>query len=206
MTAKEYEQLLKYLYLSAKTEPTEIKVPEVQIMAVEGNEPPASQQFQAAIAALYGIGYTLKMGLKFSKLPRPAGYFDYKVGALEALWWSTTGEVDINDPKTLRWQAFLMLPPFVTQALFDQAVLQAKAKKPEVPYNLAKLIDFNEGRAVQMLHIGPYNQEEPTIKRLLDYVKDHQLKVSGHHHEIYLSDPRRTKPDKLKTVLRYAVK
>lgn len=205
-TTKAYDNLLKLLYTGVKSQVEEIEVPPLPVIAVTGNEPPGSQQYQDAIAVLYGIGYTLKMGLKFGKLPRPAGYFDYKVGALETFWWSVRGEVEITNPATLRWQAYLMVPSFVTRKLFDETRKQAGAKRPATPYDIAKLVTVNEGRAVQVLHTGPYDQERPTIERLHAYAADHGLALSGKHHEIYISDPRRTPPAKLKTVIRQAVK
>ena len=204
-STKYYDALLKALYISVKQKVEAIDVPEVQIIAVDGNEPPASTQYQDAISALYGVGYTLKMGLKYKKLLQPNGYFDYKVGGLETLWWSTQGEINISDAKTLRWKAFLMVPAFVDRTLFKQAAEQAKAKKPDIPYESVQLTTLHEGHSVQMLHVGPYEQEEPTINQLKVYIKDHNLQVNGHHHEIYISDPRHTKPEKLKTVIRYPV-
>jgi len=205
-TAKAYDDLLRALYLGVKPEVEEIAVPPLAVIAVAGNQPPASRQFQEAIAVLYGIGYTLKMGLKFGKLPRPSRYFDYRVGALEALWWSTGGSLEIDNPRTLRWQAYLMVPGFVTQKLADQSAALAKAKHPEIPFEAAALATVDEGRSVQMLHIGRYDREEPTTDRLRAYAADHGLLVGGRHHEVYISDPRRTRPEKLKTVIRFAVK
>jgi hypothetical protein len=204
-TSKDYDGLLKALYASVKPRAQEIEIPPVRALCVSGNETPASRQYQQAIAVLYGIGYSLKMGLKYGKLARPAGYFDYKVGALETLWWSTAGELDIANPATLRWQAYLMVPAFVTGALIAAARDLAKAKHPDLPYESATLQTLEEGRSVQMLHVGPYDQERPTIAVLERYVADHGLAVTGRHHEIYISDPRRTRPEKLKTVIRLAV-
>ena len=145
------------------------------------------------------------MGLKFGKLPKPKGYFDYKVGALETLWWSTGTVFDIRNSKTLRWEAYLMVPPFVSKKLVEEARRQAEAKHPDVPYEKVSLKFVDEGRSVQTLHIGPYAKEQPTIDRLHRHIADHGLVIEGKHHEIYISDPRRTKPEKLKTVIRYAV-
>jgi hypothetical protein len=205
-TAKAYDSLLKTLYMGAKREVEEIEIPPLQVLSVTGNQPPASKQFQEAIAVLYGIGYSLKMGLKFGKLARPKKYFDYKVGALEVVWWSIQKELDISDPKTLRWQAYLMVPSFVTKKLVDQAAKLAKSKHPEIPYETATLATVREGRSVQMLHVGRYDMEQPTIEKLNTYAADHGLSITGKHHEIYISDPRRTSPEKLKTVIRLAVK
>ncbi len=205
-TTKAYDDLLNALYMKANRSVGEIEVPPVQVTSVSGNEPPATKQYQDAIAVLYGIGYGLKMGLRFGTLPRPKGYFDYRVGALGTFWGSTGRTLEINNPTTLRWQAYLMVPGFVSKKLVDEARRQAKAKHPEIPYERASLEIVNEGRSVQVLHVGPYDAEQPTIAQLQRYVAEHALAVKGRHHEIYISDPRRTKPMKLKTVIRIAVK
>jgi hypothetical protein len=184
----------------------ELRVPRVRVLAVSGDEPPGSAQYRDAIATLYGIGYSLRMGLKFGKLPRPAGYFDYQVGALETLWWSTGKVFEIANPKTVRWQAFLMVPSFVSNRLVEAARSLAKAKHPELPYERAALTTLAEGRSVQVLHVGPYHAEQPAIDRLHAYMTDHGLVASGKHHEIYLSDPGKTRPERLRTVIRIPVK
>jgi hypothetical protein len=205
-TTRGYDDLLAALYMKVKSTVCETDLPPVRVISLAGNHPPRSTQYQDAIAALYGIGYSLKMGLKFGKLPRPKGYFDYKVGALETLWWSTSTTLDIGDPDTLRWQTYLMVPSFVSKELVDEARQLAKAKHTEIPYHLVSLEVVDEGRCVQILHTGPYDKEEPTVDRLHRYIGDRALQVSGRHHEIYISDPRRTAPAKLKTVIRLAVK
>jgi len=205
-TSKAFDDLLDALYMKAKRNPEEIVVPPLQVISVRGNQPPSSKEYQDAIAVLYGIGYGLKMGLKFEKLPRPKGYFDYRVGALGTFWESTSGTLNVNDPETLRWQAYLIVPAFITGRLVDEARKQAKAKHPEIPYEKVVLETISEGRAVQALHVGPYDREQPTIERIHRYSDDHALAVSGRHHEIYISDPRRTAPAKLKTVIRLGVR
>jgi hypothetical protein len=204
-TTEAYDELLNASYMKVKRTPEEIVVPSLQVISVSGNEPPSSKQYQDAIAALYGIGYGLKMGLKFGKLPRPRGYFDYRVGALGTFWSSTGTSLEINNPATLRWQAYLIVPSFASAKLFEGARAQAQAKHPDIPYQGASLETVEEGRSVQMLHVGPYNREQPTIEAMKLYISEHGLAVAGRHHEIYISDPRRTLPDKLKTVIRFAV-
>lgn len=204
-TTAEYNQLLNDLYSKVKQRPEEVFIPKVNIISVSGNEPPASKQYQAAIACLYGIGYTLSFGLQFKVLPQPKGYFPYKVGGLETLWWSTTGQLEITNPRTLRWQAYLMIPNFVTAKLFKAAMIEAKKKKSDIPYEQTQFTTISEGHAVQMLHIGPYDQEKTTVAVLTGYANAHHLALAGRHHEIYISDPRRVKPAKLKTVVRYPV-
>lgn len=205
-TSDAYDQLLTHLYGRVKKRGEEIVIPPIQAIAVPGNQPPAAKAYQEAIAALYGIGYTLKMGLKFGKLPKPTTYFDHKVGALETFWWATRGAIDIANAKTLRWQAYLMVPAFVTKALFESARAQAASKHPEVPYDRAKRVRIAEGRSVQILHVGPYDAERPTIETLHAYAKANGLAATGKHHEIYLSDPRRTPAARLKTVIRFGVR
>lgn len=205
-TTKAYDDLLRALYMSVKRQVEEIEIPPVQAIAATGNQPPGSGQYQEAIGALYGIGYSLKMGLKFGKLPRPSGYFDYKVGALETFWWSVGKELEISNAATLRWQAWLMVPGFVTGELFDEARALAAAKHPEARYDAASLVTIDEGHVVQVLHVGRYDKEQPTIEALHAYLVGHGLAVAGKHHEIYISDPRRTPPEKLKTVIRLGVR
>jgi hypothetical protein len=205
-TSKAFDDLLDALYMKAKRNPEEIVVPSLQVVSVRGNQSPSSKEYQDAIAVLYGIGYGLKMGLKFEKLRRPKGYFDYRVGALGTFWESASETLDVNDPTTLRWQAYLIVPAFVTGPLVDEARAQAKARHPEIPCEQAALETISEGRAVQALHVGPYDQEQPTMERIHRYLDDHALAVSGRHHEIYISDPRRTAPAKLKTVIRLGVR
>jgi hypothetical protein len=205
-TSGAYDALLKALYAGVARRVDDVVIPPVPVIAVEGREPPAASPYQEAIAALYGIGYGLKMGLKFGKLPKPRGYFDYKVGALETLWWSTGPTFDITNSATLRWLAYLMVPGFVTARLVEAARDQAAAKHPDAPYDRVRLETVKEARSVQMLHVGPYDEERPTIDALHAYMAEHDLMVAGRHHEIYLSDPRRTRPARLKTVIRIPVR
>lgn len=201
-----WENFLKTLSTGVKRDVEEIRIPSVQIVAMSGNEPPSSLQYQNAIAVLYGVAYGVKMGLKFKKLPRPKGYFDFRIGALGTLWWSITGPLDIANPATLRWQAYLLLPSFVSKKLVDTARAAARDRHPELPFDTATLTTLNEGHCVQVLHVGPYNQEEPSVQKLHDYMSEHGLALNGKHHEVYISDPRRTAPAKLKTVIRFPVK
>lgn len=205
-TTQAWETFLKALSTGVKRDVEEIRIPSVQIVTMSGNEPPTSLQYQNAIAVLYGMAYGVKMGLKFRKLPRPKGYYDFRIGALGTLWWSSDGSIDITNSSTLRWQAYLALPSFVTKKLLESARATAHERHPELPFAAATLTTLKEGRCVQVLHVGPYNQEEPTIQKLHDYMAAHGLMLNGKHHEIYISDPRRTAPAKLKTVIRLPVR
>jgi hypothetical protein len=201
-TTAAYDALLDLLYLKAKRRVRELVLPPIPVLAVTGKQPPGSSQYQQAIAALYGIGYSLRMGLKFGKLPKPDDWFDYRVGALETLWWSTGERFAIDDPETLRWQACLMVPAFVTPGLVELARTAATRKQPGTDYRSVELTELREGRVVQLLHVGPYDQEQPTLDELHRFLDANGLVSAGKHHEIYLSDPRRTPPERIRTVIR----
>ena len=202
-----YRRSMEGAYRNASGDPQEIEAPRATIIAVDGDEPPGSNQFRAAISALYSVGYTLKMGLKFNKLPRPEGYFDYAIGAFQTIWWPATGAgFDISGQAGLSWKAFLVVPDFVTTALVKEAALQSRERHPENDTSAVRLDVVNEGHCVQAMHVGPYGQEKPTIDSLQKYIASHGMAVDGPHHEIYISDPNRTPPEKLKTVIRYPVK
>ena len=145
-TSKAFDDLLGALSMKAKRNPEEIVVPALQVISVRGNQPPSSKEYQDAIAVLYGIGYGLKMGLKFEKLRRPKGYFDYRVGALGTFWESTSGTLNVNDSKTLRWQGYLIVPAFVAGPLVDEARAQAKARHPEIPHDKAAIETISVSR------------------------------------------------------------
>lgn len=177
----------------------------MKFLTANGKGSPGSKAFQAAVESLYGIAYSIKMGLKFKKIgPLPKGYFDFKIPPLEGLWWQP-GEFNISNKQPFEWQLMIMVPPFVSSKLFVSAKEVAKTKRPDVPYDGVRLEEFNEARVIQLTHIGPYDTESETIERLVNYARKYNLQFAGKHHEIYMSDPRRTKPENLKTVLRYPV-
>ena len=192
----------------AKTEPSLITVPRLKFLAIDGQGAPAiSKEFQPAIQALYGTAYMLKFGLKkkMPEYPRPQGYADYKVGALEGLWWSVGGKFDVKKPKNWRWTLLMPMPGWMTAGLVNKAKKQLQDKKRLAAAAKLKLINYAEGRAVQILHIGPYSKEEPSINKMYEFAQAKDLKFKGKHHEIYLGDPRRAAPSRLKTILRHAV-
>lgn len=203
-TSKEFLALMKSLYFPPSAKVEEIEIPKMKFLSFEGRGAPASANFQLAIQSLYGIAYTIKMGLKFGKIKKPTGYFDYKVPPLEGLWWAPGGWENAK-PSKWQWELLIMMPAYVTQELIDEAVAQARVKRPMTPYPSVRLIELEEGQAIQIMHVGPYSDEKITVERLMAYAKENAEKISGHHHEIYLSDPRRAKPERIRTVLRYAV-
>ncbi|MEI6478007.1 MAG: GyrI-like domain-containing protein [bacterium] len=172
-----------------------------QYLMVDGKgDPNTSKEYVAAIEALYPLAYTLKFMAK-KELEK-----DYGVLPLEGLWWmEDMSRFTAEDKTDWLWTAMIMQPDFITREMFDRAVdLVAAKKKPEA---LAKtrLETYDEGRSAQTLYVGPYSDEGPTIQALHAYIKEQGGALDGtnkHHHEIYLGDPRRTKPEKLKTIIR----
>jgi hypothetical protein len=206
-TAPAYEAFLKAAYGASARTPREVLLPSMRCLSVTGEGPPSAGEYQRAIAALYGVAYSLKMGLEFGQLEAPPRSFDYRVGALETIWWSASGGAfDMADADAVRWQALLTVPPFVSPGLVRRAKAMASAKHPDVAYDRVALRSLREGRVAQLLHVGPYDAEAPTIERLREWIEEHGLVVAGKHHEIYLSDPRRSPPAKLKTLIRLPVK
>jgi hypothetical protein len=187
---------------------SEVMVPKLQFLVVDGRGDPNGPEFAAAVGALYATAYTLKFWSKKHEVP--AGWMDFGVAPLEALWDVTDGSSGPTAMDTPRdqwlWKAMIMQPEFVTTELVAEAKAEAAAKKPEVDVTSVKLEAIEEGAAVQLMHIGPYSAEAENIMKLDAYMKEHGYTSNGLHHEVYLGDPRRTAPEKLKTVLRHPVR
>lgn len=202
---KEYREF----YLP-KNRPEIVTVPKANYIALRGhgdpNEPGGA--YQKAIEVLYSVAYTLKMSYKTDH--KIEGFFEYVVPPLEGFWWQDgVNGVDYGDKSTFNWISVIRLPDFVTEADFRWAVDTA-AKKKKLDCSAAELLPIDEGLCVQILHIGSYDAEPETVA-----VLDRFLAENGYvndfspirlHHEIYLSDARKTAPDKLKTVIRHPIK
>ena len=186
-------------YLTAR-KPTLLNVNPASYLTITGQGEPGGDVFQAKLAALYAVAFTIKMTRK------TAGR-DYAVCKLEGLWWGTRKTGDFTRLPQSQWNFKLLIrtPDFITQRDLGQAVatLKKKGKGPEVAE--VKLETIDEGRCVQMLHVGPYDAERPTIDQMLAFARAQGLKPAGPHHEIYLSDPRRVPPERLRTILRHPV-
>jgi hypothetical protein len=203
MRKADFKKELKELYNPTSKEIVFVNVPEMNFLMVDGlGNPNTSQEYQKAIEALYAVSYALKFIIKKSSQA-----VDYSVMPLEGLWWVDDGASFSMDNKDIwKWTSMIMQPKFVTQALFKDAVEQVKKKK-----NLPSLLKmrfhaFLEGPSVQIMHIGPYAAEESTIQKIHAYILARGYEVNGKHHEIYLSDPRKLAPEKLKTIIRQPVK
>jgi hypothetical protein len=206
---KDYRKEYKELYLP-KTTPILIDVPEMQFVSVEGRGNPNEEQgeYQQALAVLYAVQYTLKMSKKGNFTPD--GYFDYVVPPLEGFWWlDNNGDFSAEKKSTYCWNSLIRLPEFVDEEIFAWACEEA-SKKKKIDVQKARFLKITEGLCIQCLHVGPYNEEPETLKLMNDFIRENNLQSdlneSRKHHEIYLSDPRKTEPSKWKTVLRIPVR
>jgi hypothetical protein len=166
-----------------------------------GESPGTSTAFQQALEALYGISFTLK----FSSKLRQDNPIDYTVMALEGLWWVEQGEFDITRPDNWHWTAMMLQPNHVTVEMFQEALAHLRTKKPSPALDRLRFEPFQEGLCMQIMHVGPYAEEPATLARMQQFSQQNGYAMHGKHHEIYLGDPRRADPRKLKTVLRHPI-
>ena len=209
MMAFDFKKEYKEFYL-AKNKPQIVTVPPMNYIAVRGTGDPNEERgaYKTAIAVLYAVSYTIKM----SKLGdhRIDGYYDFVVPPLEGFWWQDGVQgVDYTNKASFHWISVIRLPDFVTKAEFDWAVPEASRKKG-LDCSLVEFFTWEEGLCVQCMHVGPYDAEPATVAAMEEYAKSQgYLEDFGEyrfHHEIYLSDVRRCKPESLKTVIRHPVR
>ena len=196
----------KPLYAPSAKHPVIVEVPELAFLMVDGRgDPNTSEQYQDALQALYGVAYTLKFALKKADPER-----DFKVAPLEGLWWADEGRPTMDELQAARdawnWTMMIALPAEVTAAEVAAAAEAAARRRPSPAISLVRLERLEEGLAAQIMHVGPYSAEAPTIERLHAFVQEQGYELRGRHHEIYLGDPRRTAPERLKTVIRHPVR
>ncbi len=200
MKVIDLKKTLKPFYAASATKPALVDVPPLNGLMVDGAGDPKGQVFQEAVGSLYSVAYTLKFAFKKDKA------VDYPVMALEGLWCADDVADFLNDKRDAwKWTLFIVLPDVVTKKDVAGAVatVRKKAKFPRFPE--IRFETFVEGRAAQIMHVGPYATEGPTIQRLHRFVEEQGLELRGRHHEIYLGDPRRSAPEKLRTILRHPV-
>ena len=202
---KEYKELYQ-----PKSKPQIVEVPPMNYIAVRGTGDPNEDDgaYQQAISVLYAVAYTLKMSYKTDY--KIAGFFEYVVPPLEGFWWQDDADgVNYADKSGFHWISVIRLPDFVTKSDFDWAV-QTAAKKKQLDCSSAKFLTIEEGLCVQMMHVGSYDDEPASVALMDDYLTENgyvnDLTAERLHHEIYLSDPRKTAPEKRKTVLRHPIK
>ena len=202
---------LKAFYQPSAKKPVIVTVPYFQFAMIDGriekgSEPGKSPAFAEATQALYGISYTLKFMLK----KRKTNAIDYPVMALEGLWGVTDGKFDITVKDNWDYTLMILQPDVVTPEIFTEGLAEVKRKRGDSPFlSKLRLGFFEEGLSVQMMHIGAYATEPATLKTMLDFAAEQGYRdnvgPNGKHHEIYLGDPRKADPSKLKTVLRHPV-
>lgn len=205
----DFKKSQKELY-QPKDQPTLITVPKINYLAVRGKGDPNKEggDYQTALSLLYSVAYTLKMSYKSEhQIP---GFFEYVVPPLEGLWWqSDTSEIDYEHKENFNFISLLRLPDFVTEADFDWAIAEATEKKKQ-DFSRVEFFSFGEGLCVQCLHVGSYDDEPATITKIHEFLRENgyvlDISKSRRHHEIYLSDPRKTAPEKLKTVIRLPIR
>jgi hypothetical protein len=193
---------LKELY-TARRQPALIDVPEFPFLMIDGHgDPNVSSEYRQAIEALYSLSYTLKFALK-----RGPRQLDYRVMPLEGLWWvPDMSAFSVARKSDWDWTMMIRQPQEVDLALLTEAASKATARKPLPSASLVKLEHFREGAAAQIMHIGPYAAEAPTIERLHAFIAEQGYERIGKHHEIYLGDPQRSAPEKLRTIIRQPVR
>lgn len=206
------EDGLARLYRPPAGRPELVDVPELLFLAVDGQgDPNTAAEYRSAIEVLYAVSY----GLKFAS--RRSGGPDWRVSPLEGLWWvdgqaagePPTGDGDpagwMGDRSRWRWRALIRQPGHVTSELLADVLEAALAKRPLQAADRLRLERFHEGLSAQVMHVGPYAAEAPTIERLHAFIAEQGCVPSGRHHEIYLGDPRRAAPERLRTVIRQPV-
>ncbi|UCD61397.1 MAG: GyrI-like domain-containing protein [Flavobacteriaceae bacterium] len=195
----DYKRELKHLY---KPSPHKIEfreVPEMNFLMIDGaGDPNTSIAYKEAIEALFGLSYSLKFMIK-----RGALGIDYGVMPLEGLWWvEDMSKFDENKKEDWKWTAMIMQPEMVTRDMVAIATKEVRKKKNPKALSKIRFEAFKEGKAVQTLHIGPFSEEGPIIKKVHNFITENGYKLHGKHHEIYLSDIRRAAPEKWKTIIR----
>lgn len=201
----EWKKQEKELYLP-KAEPEIVTVPKFKFFSLDGKGNPNDEEFAEAIGVLYSLAYAVKMLPK--KGLTPEGYFDYSVYPLEGVWDLAVEAqaLEILDKNSLIYTIMIRQPDFVTCELAEEVIKNLKLKKPHPLLHNVKFNSLEEGLCVQMLHIGSYDEEPKTFSIMESYCKQNNLKRTAKiHREIYISDARKTEPNKLKTVLRFTV-
>ena len=202
---KEYKE-----FYMPKSKPEIVSVPAANYIAVRGTGDPNEEggAYQQAIGVLYAVAYTLKMSYKTDY--RIDGFYDYVVPPLEGFWWQNNIEgIDYTDKSLFNWISVIRLPDFITRKDFDWAV-QTATKKKKFDCSKAEFLTVEEGLCVQIMHVGPFDNEPETVAVMDCYIAEkgyeNDLSDSRLHHEIYLSDARKVSPEKWKTVIRHPIK
>ena len=199
MKKKDLKRELKHLYLPSAKEVVRVEVPAMNFLMADGEgDPNNSQVFSDVVEALYAVSYSVKFMVKKSSLE-----IDYGVMPLEGLWWADDmSEFSIEDKSDWIWTLMIMQPVFVTKDMTDSAISSVRKKKNPVALSKIRFEALPEGLCAQILHVGPFSEEGPTIEKVHQFIDSEGKQKTGKHHEIYLSDIRKADPVKWKTVIR----
>jgi hypothetical protein len=202
MSKTDLKKELKHLYRPSAKEFIVVDVPPMNFLMIDGHgDPNTAQEYEDAVEALYAVAYALKFVSKREKGK------DYVVPPMEGLWWvENMKEFTTQDKSAWDWTMMIMQPEWVTQEMFEEALEQVEEKKNPPALSKLRLEAYAEGLSVQIMHIGPYEAEAPTIASMHAFIDQNGYQPAGKHHEIYLGDPRKVAPEKLKTVLRQPIK
>jgi len=202
LTKLDHKKALKALYNPTGESFSVVEVPAMNFLMVDGEgDPNTAPAYKESVEALYSVSYTLKFAVK------KQAAVDYAVMPLEGLWWSEDYSVFVSGERSAwQWTMLIMQPDVVTAAMVEEAKAAAAKKKALPALPKMRFTLFAEGLSVQIMFTGPYRDEGPTIARLHEFIRDNGYVENGHHHEIYLGDPNRTAPEKLKTVLRHPIR
>ena len=195
----DWKKELKHLYRPSARAPVAVDVPAMNFLMIDGaGDPNTAQEYQQAVEALYAVAYALKFMVKKG----PAAV-DYGVMPLEGLWWvDDMRQFSVDDKGVWQWTMMIMQPEHVTETLLEEALEQVRVKKDPAALARMRFESYHEGLSAQIMHVGPYAAEAPTIEKIHRFIAENGYQLRGKHHEIYLGDPRRTAPERLKTIIR----
>ncbi|NOX32372.1 MAG: hypothetical protein GXP56_01355 [Deltaproteobacteria bacterium] len=198
----DYKKELKYLYKPSAKKVETVVVPKMNFLMLDGKgDPNTSQSFQDAIDTLYPLSYVLKFMIKRGEIG-----IDYGVLPLEGLWWADDmSSFSVENKDGWKWTLMIMQPDLVTNEMVQEAIEQVRVKKNPVSLPLVRFESFEEGKVAQIMHIGPFSEEGPTVEKVHSFIEESGNQRRGKHHEIYLSDIRRAAPEKWKTIIRQSM-
>ena len=197
----DYKKELKNLYTASAKQPVLVDVPTLNYLRIDGcGDPNTSGAYKEAVESLFSLAYTIKFAIK------KGSAIDYGVMPLEGLWWmDDMKQFSVARKHEWKWTMMIMQPTIVTQPVVDTCRSELARKNDLAALSKVEFVAFNEGKAAQILHIGPFTEEGLTIEKLHRFIETSGLKLAGKHHEIYLSDIHRAAPAKWKTIIRQPV-
>lgn len=196
------KEILKQYYSPSVKQPQILTIPPINYLMIDGHgDPNTDPSYPVAISALYTLAYTLKFGLKGTGTP------DFKVFPLQGLWWAADMNTFLTGEKSAwDWTMMIAQPDWITNEHIETAKVKAAVKVEKTVLKKVRFETYDEGLAVQLMHIGPYSAEGPNIARMHAFAREQGYVLAGKHHEIYLGNPQRSAPEKLKTIIRQPIR